>query len=507
MLSDTLTDVSHVSPVLLKDGYKVGHVFQYPADTEMVYSNFTARKGRDDDWDGIVFFGLQYFIQEYLLHQFDQNFFARDKDEVIAEYDRRMGNYLGPINSDHIAALHDLQYLPLHIKALPEGSFVPYGVPVLTVRNTLPEFYWLTNMIETLMSNVLWMGSTSATTAFRFQQVFRKYAKLTVGEDLSFVPWQGHDFSFRGLPGVEAAMISGGAHLLSFTGTDTIPAIDFLEMFYGADSDKELVGGSVPATEHSVMCMGSAEHEQDTFERLITEVYPSGIVSVVSDTWDLWKVLGEYLPNLKDKVLAREGKLVIRPDSGDPVDIVCGDPNAPEGSPEHKGAIEMLWDTFGGTITDKGFKLLDSHVGLIYGDGINLKRQEDMLRGLYRKGFASYNVVMGIGSFSYQGVTRDTHGFAMKATAGATTSGGFQEIFKDPKTDNGAGKKSARGLLRVDKIDGKYTLTDQVTAEEEQDGELKTVFLDGGPATGYVEQPGFQTLAEIRKVVESNDRT
>ncbi len=421
-----------------------------------------------------------------------------------------MKNYIGGINSDHIAALHDLQYLPLHIKALPEGSFVPYGVPVLTIRNTKPEFFWLTNMIETLMSNVLWMGSTSATTAFRFQQVFKTYAKLTVGDDLSFVPWQGHDFSFRGLPGPEAAMISGAAHLLSFTGTDTIPAIDFLERYYQADSDKELIGGSVPATEHSVMCMGGLEDEIGTFDRLITDVYPTGIVSVVSDTWDFWKVLTEYMPKLKDKIMERDGKLVIRPDSGDPVDIVVGDFTAPHNSPEYKGAIEVLWDVFGGTITEKGFKLLDPHVGLIYGDGINLQRQNAMLSHLYHKGFSSYNVVLGIGSYSYQCVTRDTHGFAMKATAGTTKSGGLIEIFKDPKTDQGAGsagKKSARGLLRVDRIDGKYTLTDQVSLAEEAGGELKTVFYEGGPKSPHLVRYGLQSLEMIRKVVESNDRS
>src|SRR5690606_3285764 len=158
-----------------------------------------------------------------------------------------------------------------------------------------------------------------------------------------FVDWQGHDFSMRGMAGLEAAELSGAGHLLSFTGTDTIPAIDFMEKYYNANSDNELIGGSVAATEHSVMSMGQNNAEQDTFERLITEVYPSGIVSIVSDTWDLWKVLTEYLPNLKDKVMARDGKVVIRPDSGDPVDIICGRAGGIHEA-DKKGVVQILWD-------------------------------------------------------------------------------------------------------------------------------------------------------------------
>jgi nicotinamide phosphoribosyltransferase len=342
------------------------------------------------------------------------------------------------------------------------------------------------------MSNVLWLASTSATTAKAFRSTFDEYANVT-DPGSEFVPWQGHDFSMRGMTGIEAAMLSGAAHLLSFTGTDTIPAIDFLERYYGANAETELVGGSVPATEHSVMSMGGDADEQGTFNRLLSDVYPGGILSVVSDTWDFWKVVTEYVPNLRDTILARDGKLVIRPDSGDPVLIVCGDPNATPGTPEHKGAIECLWDTFGGDLSPTGFRRLDPHIGLIYGDGISLERQRNILEGLKQKSFASTNIVLGIGSYTYQYVTRDTDGWAMKATAGMTTSGGLMEIFKDPKTDDGA-KKSARGLLKVEKIDGRYTLMDQVSEEEEMTGALTPVFLDG-------RMTRFQTLAEIREVV------
>jgi nicotinamide phosphoribosyltransferase len=469
------------SPILLKDGYKVGHKFQYPEGTTLVYSNLTPRKSRVEGSEHIVFFGLQYFVKEYLMRQFDDNFFKMPKEEALRLYKRRIDNYLGAdaIAYNHIAELHDLGYLPLEIKALPEGALVPMKVPVLTIKNTKSDFFWLTNMLETLISAILWKPMTSATTAFHYLKTFTQYADETVGNDHSFIAWQGHDFSFRGMSGIEDAVMSSAAHLLSFAGTDTIPAIDFLEQYYNADCEKELIGRSVAATEHSVMCMGSQDGEIGTFDRLITQVYPAGIVSIVSDTWDFWQVITDFLPKLKEKILARDGKVVIRPDSGDPVKIIVGDLDAPIGTPEYKGAIECLWETFGGTITPQGYKLLDSHIGLIYGDSITLARQKAILEGLKIKGFASYNVVLGIGSYTYEYVTRDTYGFAMKATYGEVNGEG-RAIFKDPKTDDGT-KKSAKGLMAVhiDGETGEYYLQDNCTWAEEAEGEFKTVFIDG----------------------------
>lgn len=485
-----------ISPILLKDGYKVGHKFQYPEGTTLVYSNLTPRKSRNETQQEVLFFGLQYFIKEYLIRQFEERFFNRPKEEVLKAYARRIDNYLGKdsITYDHIAALHDLGYLPLEIKALAEGTLVPMKVPLFTIKNTKPEFFWLTNMLETLLSNITWKPCTSATTAFQYLKTFTRYANETVGNDHSFIPWQGHDFSFRGMSGIEDSLISSAAHLLCFAGTDTIPAIDFLEEYYQADCEQELIGGSVPATEHSVMCMGTEGDEMGTFERLITTVYPAGIVSIVSDTWDFWKVITVFLPQLKDKIVARDGKVVIRPDSGDPVKIIIGDEDALPGSPEYKGAITCMWETFGGSITDKGFKLLDGHIGLIYGDSITTERQIAILEGLKRKGFASYNVVLGIGSFTYEYVTRDTFGFAMKATYGEVNGIG-RDIFKDPKTDDGT-KKSAKGLMQVyrNETTGKLQLKDQCTWAEEAQGELKTVFKDGRLTVDW-------KLAEIREQV------
>jgi nicotinamide phosphoribosyltransferase len=464
------------NPFLLTDYYKVGHVFQYPKNTTLVYSNLTPRNSRLKNVDEMVFFGLQYFIKEYLITYFNENFFDQPKEQVMAAYKRRIVSSLGAHlpTYEHLEKLHDLGYLPIEIKALPEGSKVPMKVPCLTLVNTLPEFYWLTNFLETLLSAIIWQPCTSATIAQQYRKLLDRYAVKT-GMAAEFVQWQGHDFSFRGMSSLESAVLSGMGHLLSFTGTDTIPAIDALENYYNANAETELIGGSVAATEHSVMCSGSKDGEVETFRRLITEVYPTGIVSIVSDTWDLWKVCTEYLTTLKEEVLARDGKVVIRPDSGDPVKIICGNPDG-KTEAERKGVVELLWDVFGGSTTDKGFKLLDAHIGAIYGDSINIERANAICEGLIAKGFAT-QVVFGIGSFTYQYNTRDTFGTAMKATY-VVVDDEAREIFKNPITDDGT-KKSATGLLQVKKENGKYVLNDKVSWEQEKDSELQTVFKDG----------------------------
>ncbi len=482
-----------MNPLLYTDGYKVDHRRQYPNQTTLVYSNWTPRKSRIAGIEEVVFFGLQYFLKKYVIEDFNTSFFHQPKQEVVSKYARRINNYLGTnaVGTAHIEALHDLGYIPMVFKALPEGVSVPIRVPMFTMYNTKPEFFWLTNYFETLLSTTVWLPCNSATIAKQYRKLLDKYAKETSSIP-EFVDWQGHDFSMRGMAGLEAALLSAAGHLLSFTGSDTIPAIDFLETYYQANSDQELVGGSVAATEHSVMCMGTNSGEQETFKRLITETYPAGIVSIVSDTWDLWKVLTEYLPSLKQEVLARDGKVVIRPDSGDPVDIICGNPNG-KTTEEKKGVIQLLWDIFGGTTNSKGFKELDAHIGAIYGDSITLERAEAICQRLKQNGFASTNVVLGIGSFTYQYNTRDTFGFAMKATYGEVDGEG-REIFKDPITDDGT-KKSAKGLIKIEKQNGAYQLIDQVSWEEEKQGELKEVFRDGKLLID-------QSLAEIRERIK-----
>jgi nicotinamide phosphoribosyltransferase len=489
-----------VRPLTAIDFYKADHRRQYPNKTEKVYSNWTPRSvkraiklpGVDDK---VMWVGGQYFVEWFLLDVFKTEFFDKPKAEVVAYYKRRLDNSLGKdaVPMEHVEALHDLQYLPLKICALPEGTMVKAGVAMMTIENTIKDFFWLVNYFESILSNVVWKPCTSATTARKYRIIMERYAMET-GAPREFVKFQGHDFSFRGMSGIQDAVMSGFGHLCSFVGTDTVPAIDFAEDYYGANSDLELVGCSVPATEHSVMCMGSRLGEFKTFKRLVTELYPKGIVSIVSDTWDFWQVLTDYLPRLKKEIMAREGKVVIRPDSGDPVKIVCGDPDAMPGTPEFKGAVEVLWDTFRGKNLqgrDQRYRFLDEHIGLIYGDSITPERCVKILAGLKAKGFGSANVVFGIGSYTYECTTRDVFGFAMKATWGQV-DGVSQDIYKDPKTDTDKTKKSARGRLAVlEGADGELYMFDQVVGDI--DGSyLQPIFVDG-------KQFNKTTLAEIRK--------
>lgn len=526
---------------LLTDGYKTGHHQQYPKGTTLVFSNFTPRADKYAPEvcknKGVVVFGVQMVMQQIKEH-FDKNFFLNDlrinmedangnfqktmalrhnndlKNSVCGEIKDELSMYLNTeYDTSHIEELWDLGYLPLEVRALDEGTICPIRVPMLTIHNTLPEFYWLPNFLETILSNLLWKPMTSATIALAYREILTKWADKTNVEGKEFVLWQGHDFSMRGLDSIDATVSSGLGHLTSFYGTDSLPTLYGARYFY---DEKGFVGGSVPATEHSVMCAGSKEDELGTFKRLM-QTYPKGILSVVSDTWDLWNVITNILPKLKEQILGRDGKLVIRPDSGDPVDILCGlntrdkEVSHTHNDAEYKGVIELLWDIFGGTINSQGYKVLDSHIGAIYGDSITTERAEEICRRLESKGFASTNVVFGIGSFTYQYNTRDTFGFAMKATyvekevevqVGTTPENlkwtteiqGF-EIFKDPVTDNGM-KKSAKGLLRVvrNKSSNQLLLEDECSWSdvESEENQLKVVFKDGE----FVKRT---TLTEIRE--------
>ncbi len=495
-----------MNAMLLTDGYKLDHRRQYPKGTEYVYSNWTPRSNAyfPEAEDGAVVFGIQYFIKKYLIKYFNDNFFSVEKDKAVKSFARRINTFLGEneVGTKHIEDLWELGYLPVKIKALPEGSICPIRVPAMTIVNTDPRFFWVTNFLETLISCELWLPMTSATTAKAYRRELERHAKKTgfdKGIDLGFLC---HDFSMRGMAGLEASIISGMGHLTSFVGSETIPAIDALEEYYVADAEKELISMTVPATEHSVMCAGGLDDEFGTFKRLLTETYPKGFVSIVSDTWDLWKVVTDFVPRLKEEILSREGRLVIRPDSGDPVDIICGaieKPKAPHGykhtTAERKGVYELLWDTFGGTINEKGYKVLDSHVGVIYGDSITLDRQKEIYKRLEEKGFAATNLVLGIGSYTYQYRTRDSLGFAMKATW-CQINGEPKEIFKQPKTDSGM-KNSLKGLICVEMDkDGKFFATDCVSKEEEGYGCLEVVFEDGKLVKEC-------SLAEIRERLSS----
>lgn len=481
-----------MNPMLLIDGYKLDHRRQYPIGTQGVYSNWTPRESRIPGQKDVVFFGLQYFLDHYLGKLMNEYFFCKPRGVIEKQYKDRVDGYLGPnsIGTRHIAELHELGYVPLDFRAMPEGTLCPIRVPMVTKESTHPDFFWLVNYFETLMSNILWMPCTSATSAHRMRKMLNVSAKET-GGDLGFVQWQGHDFSMRGMPGIEAAIISGAGHLLSFTGTDTIPAIEFVETYYQGD-DNGLIGGSVPATEHSISSAGGKDNEIHTLSRIL-DLYPEGIVSFVSDTWDLWSLITKGVASLKDKIMSRNGKLVLRPDSGDPVDIICGDKSAHPDSPAYRGVVELLWNIFGGTRNSVGCKQLDSHIGVIYGDAITYDRAKAICERLKKKNFSSTNVVFGIGSYTYQFVTRDVYGFAVKATS-AIIDGKAVDLFKKPVTDSGT-KFSARGRLAVYRqSDGTLVALDGATKEQEEQSVLQTVWKNG-------EFYRRQSFADVRKTL------
>lgn len=589
-------------PSVLCDFYKISHKDLYPKGTELIYSTLTPRSNKYlPVANGAVVFGIQAFIKKYLIDYFNDNFFSRPKQDVVDEYVRVIKFTLGVQNPDasHIAKLHDLKYLPIKIKVLKEGTIAPIKVPVLTIENTDKDFFWLTNYLETIISTQVWQPMTSATIAYQYRKLLDEYAIKTTGTT-DGVGFQGHDFSMRGMSSLESAMASGAGHLLSFDGTDTIPAILYHEGYYNANIENELVGTSIVATEHSIQsALTLADGDRDeynAYKYLITKACPSGFMSIVSDTYDFWRVVGDVLPRLKEDIMKRDGKVVIRPDSGVPEDILCGlnlnhydidwdssrfhdedgegemfvaynnkeqedlyeeindivfdlwrdtqNSDLDEGADnfkfvvkskdgkffnvnasidrygyyevttiekisfylskneaselELKGLIESLWDIFGGTVTEQGYKILDSHIGAIYGDSITLERAETILKRLEAKGFASTNVVLGIGSFTYQHVTRDTLGFALKATY-AIINGEERMLFKDPKTDDGT-KRSQRGRVVVFKNpnNDQITYVDGLNKEKEESMSdvnlLETVFENG-------ELKREQSLSEIRQIL------
>ena len=519
-----------MNPLLLADFYKTIHHNCYKPGLEKLVSYWTPRMSRIENIDKVVIFGLQGFIKKYLIDYFNDNFFSKSKDEIISEYKRIIGNTMGAAYTDtyHIEKLHDIGYLPIEIKAVDEGTRIPIKVPAIQITNTHKDFPWLVNYLETLISCNIWTPMTSASIAYRYREIINEYFEKTV-ENGNPRKAAG-DFSMRGMTSPESAEISSAGHLLSFDGTATIPSINWLEKYYNANCNNEIVGLGTPSTEHSVMSSWGKDDELNCYKYLINKQFPDGPISIVSDTYDYWNVVTNYLNILKDDIMARNGKVIIRGDSGDPVDIICGEDKfiraenkekleyfckMKNGFGDHryygqtmddgkyyiidcdeygvdfidyqptaaeKGTVECLWEIFGGTINSKGYKVLDPHIGTIYGDGITLQRCADIYRRLEAKGFAVNNCTLGIGSFTYQYNTRDTFGFALKATH-SIVDGKEMHIFKDPATDKDKFKKSQRGMCIVYKNEqDEIVYKDQLSiAEAEADKEnlLTTVFKDG----------------------------
>jgi nicotinamide phosphoribosyltransferase len=583
------------------DFYKPGHGPLYPEGTTRKYSNFTPRSAKNFlnskscsvHYDNkVVNFGLYGTWQE-LVELWDRTFFQVEKKKAVKEVKRRFDNACGVdvISTRQIAKLHDLGYLPVTVLALEEGQRVNIGIPLWVVYSSddEKEHYWLVNYLETITSSYNWQSITNATIAYEYRRVMEHWAEETCDNNLH-VQWQGHDFSFRGMPGPEAAGRSNAGHMLSFTGTDTVPAIDYLEGLYHADSDKELIAGSVTATEHAVATANilsrlkqklkwldkdsetiapenwaafidklKLECEREYILEIILQKVKTGIISLVCDSFDFWSVVADLLPSIRAEIESRIknelglAKVVVRPDSGNPVHVICGfylveynsredfvaalhnigweavngeairigdkfyelqnhrNPHQFSNSTaeellgremrevEARGAIESLWASFGGHVNTKGYKVLNEYIGLIYGDSITVERAEQIFRRLAEKGYASSNVVLGIGSYTYQMNTRDTFGMAMKATA-CEVNDELIELYKDPKT--ALSKKSAKGFLRVvQDSDFNYRLEQEVDMTWDDllngSGELKPLFRNGK----FLRQV---TLGDMRARIEAS---
>lgn len=493
--------MNNINPLLLLDYYKTTHNEQYPKGITKIVSYYTPRMSRIGDEDKLVMFGLQAFIKEYLITSFHENFFSREKSEVLNEYKRLIDHTLGKgiVNYDKIERLHELGYLPIEIKALDEGTRVPIKVPMFEISNTHKDFAWLVNTLETALSCSLWHGQISANVGYRYRQIVNQYYGISVDDNVPRNRALG-DFSMRGQESCESAIKSSAGFCLSFLNTATVPTILFLEHFYNCDCTKESVAFGSISTEHSVMNSNYAVDGDETsmVKRLLTEIYPAKGFSMVSDSYDYWNMIDHIIPTCKEEILNHGGYVGIRGDSGDPVEITTQ-------------TVERLWESFGGTINSKGYKVLDSHIKVIYGDSITPQRAEHIYKILIEHGFACNNVLLGVGSFSMQCLeqdnalqpyTRDTFGIAIKATYCEVDNKAIQ-IFKNPKTDTGNFKKSQRGMCVVyHDIDGNLNYQDGFDSSTIDDfkGEnlLKTVFCDG-------KMVKEQTLHEIRTVLHNGE--
>lgn len=440
--------------ILKTDSYKMTHWKQYPMGTEGVYSYFEAREGAQ--FDKTVFFGLQHILTRYL-----EGVVVTEQD--IKEAERFALAHFGTTDLfnregwEHIVHEHGGR-LPIRIKAVPEGLKIPTGNVMMTVENTDPKCYWLTNYVETLLTHV-WYGSTVASLSRATKEMFMEYLDETA-ETQDALPFMLHDFGYRGVSSDEAAGIGGAAHLINFMGTDTINGMSYAMDFY--DAPMENLAFSVPATEHSVMTSLGRAGEYQLLDQLIAD-HPAGILSVVSDSYDIYAMVEEICKR-KDKIMAREGVFVTRPDSM---------------TKEHKTPEELtlwivqrLWDTYGGTENSKGYKTLDSHVRVLWGDGIDKAGINKILFTLKRAGFSAENMVFGMGGGLLQKINRDTQRFAFKCAA-QKRDGMWHDISKDPLDGS---KVSKAGRMKLVIKDGEY-----VTVPEHEEGEdiMETVFEDG----------------------------
>lgn len=486
------------NPMLLIDFYKAVHAEMLPKDITKSVSYFTPRMSRVSRWSSVVMFGLQGFIKTYLIDYFNDEFFNKPFDEVISGYKRVMDATLGEnaYKIEKIEKLHKLGYLPIEIVALPEGTIVPMHVPMFGITNTHKDFAWLPQSLESLISAESWHPMIAATVGYTYRQIVNHYYDLTCDDETSRARALGA-FDFRGEECTDSAIKAGAGWCLSFLNTATVPTIPYLEKNYKCDCTKKSVAFGSPSTEHSVMCSNFAVDgdEITLLRRLLTEIYPNTSFSAVLDSYDYWNVIDNILPQLKPEILAHNGCMLMRGDSGDCVEVVTK-------------TVFKLWEEFGGTTNSKGYKVLDPHVKAIYGDSITVQRCEQIYKILMENGFACSNVALGVGSFSFQCIeedgilkpfTRDTFSSCIKATYCEIDDKPFQ-IFKNPK--DGGFKKSQKGCCVVVKgsddkliyVDGRTWEEAHVSGEDAKVNLLQPVFKDGQ----LIKE---QSLAEIRDIL------
>lgn len=438
-----------MNKLLLTDSYKLTHWKQYPPGTEHVYSYFESRGGLFEE---TVFFGLQYYLQQYLAGRFltpEDIFFAKNFCEKHFGRDD-LFNWDG---WRHIWHKHDGK-LPVSIKAVPEGTVVPTSNVLMTIENTDPEVPWLTNFLETMLVQV-WYPMTVATLSREMKKLIR--AHLAKSGDPSQIDFKLHDFGFRGVSSVESAGLGGAAHLINFQGTDTLAGIVLAQEHYGAG----MAGYSIPASEHSTITSWGRAHEADAYENMLAQ-FPEGLVACVSDSFDIFKACTDiWGDKLKEKVLGRKGTLVVRPDSGDPPTVVGQ-------------VLDALGEKFGYTMNAKGFKVLPPQVRVIQGDGIDYTMTRQILEVMGLRGWSADNIAFGMGGALLQKLDRDTQKCAFKC-AEVVVNGEARKVSKDPITD--PGKRSKAGRLKLVRTErGGFTTID---ADLEAEDQLVEVFRNG----------------------------
>ena len=451
--------------LMMSDSYKVSHANAYVPKLEIVLSYLESRGGKFNE---TIFFGLQYYLKMIEGVQVT----TEKIDEAQTFWEEHFGrkDVFNRKNWEYIRDNHN-GMLPIKIKAVKEGLSIPTSNVLLTIENTDPKCFWLTNYIETLILKI-WYPCTIATQSKQIRNNILR--ALQYSGDESLVDFKCHDFSYRGVTSEEQAGIGSGANLLSFMGTDTVAGIIWLQKNYGA----KMCGYSIPATEHSIICSFGRDGEVEAYDNFLNQ-YPTGVIACVSDTYNIYNACENIWGGvLKEKVVSRNGTLVIRPDSGDFFEVI-------------PKVLDILWNKFGGTVNKKGYRVLDSHVRVIQGDGMNPETINQLYWHIINLGWSADNLAVGSGGgLLMKDVTRDTSHYAIKACA-ARVDGKWIDIYKEPITDTG--KKSKRGRLKLILIDGVYHTVNELEYQRFKD-ELETVFENGKIVKEY-------TFDEIKKNV------